>query len=56
MQELHNDYPLPSDKIEIRREMLSEYQLKIADLCNDPIGNLKKLVLNFFDNERCVLN
>ena len=56
LQELHNDYPLPSDKIEIRREMLSEYQLKIADLYNDPIGNVKKLVLNFFDNERCVLN
>ena len=27
--------------------MLSEYQLKIADLCNIPIGNVKKLVPNF---------
>ena len=32
LQELHNDYPLAPDKIEIKREMLSEYQLKIADL------------------------
>ena len=27
--------------------MLPEYQLKIADLYNIPIGNVKKLVLNF---------
>ena len=30
--ELHNDYLLAPDNIEIKREMLSEYQLKIADL------------------------
>ena len=28
LRELHNDYPLAQDKIEIKREMLSEYQLK----------------------------
>ena len=28
---LHNDYPLAPDKIEIKREMLCDYQLKIAD-------------------------
>ena len=27
----HDDYPLAPDKIEIKGEMLSEYQLKIAD-------------------------
>ena len=32
LRELHNNYPLAPDKIEIKREMLSEYQLKIADL------------------------
>ena len=32
LQELHSDYPLALDKIEIKREMLSEYQLKITDL------------------------
>ena len=46
--ELHNDYSLSPDKIEIKREMLSEYQQKIADLYNVPIGNVTKLVLNFF--------
>ena len=36
--------------------MLSEYQLKIADLYNIPIGNVKKLMLNFFDKEKYVLH
>ena len=31
LRELHNDYPLAPDKIEIKREMLTDYQLKIAD-------------------------
>ena len=48
LRELHNDYPLAPDKIEIKREMLFEYQLKIADLCNIPTGNVKKLVANIF--------
>ena len=39
------------DKIKIKREMLSEYQLKIADLYNIPIGNVKKIVPNFFDKK-----
>ena len=32
LKELHNYYPLTPEKIEIKRQMLSEYQLKIADL------------------------
>ena len=44
--ELHNDYRLAPDKIETKREMLS--QLKIADLYIIPIDNVKKLVPNFF--------
>ena len=35
--------------------MLSEYQLKIADLYNIPIGNVKKVVPNFFDKEKYVI-
>ena len=56
LRELHNDYPLAPDKIEIKTEMLSEYQLKTDDLYNIPIGNVKKLVPNFFDKEKCVLD
>ena len=36
--------------------MLSDYQLKIADLYNIAIGNAKELVPNFFDKEKCVLH
>ena len=36
--------------------MLSEYQLKIDDLYNIPIGNVKKLVPNLFDKEKYVLH
>ena len=34
LRELHNDYPLAPDKIEIKREMLPKYQLLIADSDN----------------------
>ena len=53
---LHNDYPLAQDKIEIKREMLSSYQLKIADFYNVSIRNVKKLVPNLFDKEEYVLH
>ena len=56
LRKLHNDYPLAPDKIEIKREILSEYQLKIADLYNIFIGNVEKLVPNFFDKEKHVLH
>ena len=36
--------------------MLSEYQLNISDLYNIPIGNVKKLLQNFFDKEKYVLH
>ena len=56
LRELHNDYPLSLVKIEIKREMLSNYQLKIADLYNIPISNVKKLVPNFFVKEKYVIH
>ena len=52
LQELHNDYTLAPDKPEIKIEILSDYQLKIVNLYNIPIGNIKKLVPNFFDKEK----
>ena len=56
LRELHNDYPLTPTKIEIKREMLSEYQFKIAELFNILIGNVKKLMSNFFHKEKYVLH
>ena len=35
--------------------MLSEHQIKIADLYNIPIGNVKKLLPNLFDEEKYVI-
>ena len=55
LQQLHNDYRLAPDKTEIKRKILSEYQLKIANLYNIPIGNVSKLVLKFFDKKKYVL-
>ena len=55
MFELRNDYPLAPDKIEIKKGMFAKYQLIIADLYKIPIGNVKKLVPNFFDKEKYVL-
>ena len=46
LYELHNDYPLASDKIEINIKRLCRYHLKIEDFYNVPIGNVKRLVLN----------
>ena len=54
--ELRNDYPSAPDKIEIKREMFSDYQLKIADFYNIFIGNAKKLVPTFFDKEKYVIH
>ena len=56
LHELHNDYPLAPDKMKIRREMLSEYQLKIADFYNIPISKVKQLVPNLFDKERYLIH
>ena len=53
---LHSHYPLAPDKTEIKREMLSDYQLKIADLYNISIGNIKKTVPTFSDKEKYVIH
>ena len=54
--ELHIDCPLAPDKIETKREMLSDYQLKIADVYNIPISNIGKLVPNCFDKEKYMIH
>ena len=56
LQEFHNDYPLATDKTEIKREMLPNYLLKIADLYNIHIGNVKKIVPNLYDKEKYVIH
>ena len=51
LHELHNDYLLASDKVEIIKQMLSRCQLKIVDFYSIPICSVTNLVLNFFDKE-----
>ena len=53
--QLYNKYPLVPDKIKIKENMLSRYHLMIVDLYKIPIGNVKKLVPNLFDEEKYVL-
>ena len=43
LRELHNDYPLALDKIEIKKEMLFEYQLKIVDSYNILFCNVSNI-------------
>ena len=47
LREVHDDCPLAPDKIEIKRELLSNYQLKVSELYNILIGNVKKLCQTF---------
>ena len=50
------NYPLVSDKTEIKRETLSNYQIKIYDFHNIAICNAKNLVINVFDKDRYALH
>ena len=47
LRELQTDYPLAPDKIEMKKEILSEYQLKTTYLCNIPISCVRKWFLTF---------
>ena len=53
---MHNDFTLVPDKIEIKKEILSKFQLMNADFHKIHIGDVKKLVPNFFDKEKYVLH
>ena len=55
LRQLNYDYPLVPYKVGIENEISSDYQLKIADFYNINIGGAKKLMPNFFDKERYVL-
>ena len=40
----------------MKKERLSDYQLKIADDYNISVDNVKKLIPNFFDKEKYALH
>ena len=44
---LHNDYPLAPEKLAIPYDMLSDYCKKITDEYEIRVGDLKKFIKNF---------
>ena len=44
--ELHNDFPLASEKIAVSSDMLSKYCKKVADEYEIKVGDVKKLISN----------
>ena len=56
LRELHDVQPLAPDKIEIKRELLSDYQLKSVDLYSISVGNVENLVSNFYDKGKYLIH
>ena len=56
LRKLQNDYPFAPDKIGIKKGMFSKYQQLIANFHNISIGNIKKLVANFFGKENYIIH
>ena len=46
LYELHNDFPLASEKLAVFSKMLSKYSKKIADKYEIKVGDVKKLISN----------
>ena len=56
LHELHNDYPLASEKRTASSDMLSKYYKKIADEYEIKVGDLKKLIPNLGNKTNYVLH
>ena len=56
LHDLHNDYPLYSEKIEVSHDMLSGYCRNIADRYGIKVGGVKKLLPNLVDKIRYVIH
>ena len=56
MHELHNDYPLASEKFEISQNMLSNNCFSIANEYGIKIGGVNKLVPNLGNKSKYVVH
>ena len=56
LHELHNDYPLAPEKLEVSKDMLSDYCLNIAEKCGVKVGEVAKLIPNLRDKSCYVLH
>ena len=56
MHDIHKDYPLAPEKINIPKEWLPKYCLKIANGHNITTGKVKKLVPNLMNKNNYVIH
>ena len=56
LNNLHNEYPLCPEKVEVKYEMLSKYCKDIVVWYDIKVGGVKKLISNLYDKIRYVVN
>ena len=56
MHDIHNDHPLAPEKINIPKEWLPKYYLKVVNVLNITIGKVKKLVPNLMNKNNYVIH
>ena len=56
LHELHNDYPLAPEKLEITQNMLSKYFLSITNKCGIKSDGVNKLVPNLGNKSKCIVH
>ena len=56
LHDLHNNYPLAPEKLEISQDMLSNYCSDISDKYGIKIGGVNKLVPNLRNKEKYVVH
>ena len=56
LHDIHDDYPLVPEKINIPKEWLSDYCLQIANVHNIAIGSVKKLVPNLMNKNNYMIH
>ena len=56
LHDIHNDYSLAPEKINIPKEWLSDYCLEIANAHNITTGTVKKLVPNLMNKNNYVIH
>lgn len=55
LHDLNNDYPLPAEKVSVKKDMLSNYCAKIRSKYNINIGQVQKLIPTLRKKEKYVL-
>ena len=56
MHDIHNDYPLAPEKINIPKEWLFDHCLKVANAHNITTGIVRKLVPNLMNKNNYVIH